>query len=178
MADQIPQQGVTQVRSNPTGKSDATARVCGECQACCNGWLAAEILGYKMGGGNPCHFLRPQGCSIYERRPELCRSFVCGWLKPDSPFPEDWRPDRSGFIIREGLWEGRRCWLLQHAGKDPSEEVMEVMRQHTIATGEPHIIKKLNSWLCYGKPEFQQAMLRLSQEVIGKAELKRSLVFW
>jgi hypothetical protein len=169
---------VTQEPAEPTGGPEGSPRVCGECKACCNGWLSADILGHKMGDGVPCRFLRPDGCGIYERRPELCRSFVCGWLKPGSPFPEHWRPDRIGVIIREGLWEGQRCWLLQFAGRDPSDEVLEVMRQHTIATGEPHIIKKRNSWLCYGKPEFRQAMVRLSQQRSGAMELKSVLHFW
>lgn len=162
----------------PAKSSETVRRVCGECQACCSGWLTAEILGHKMGGGVPCKFLGPEGCGIYESRPELCRSFICGWLKPGSPFPEDWRPDKIGFIIREGLWEGKTCWLLQYAGKEPTEEVMEAMRQHTIATGEPHIIKKQYSWLCYGKPEFQQAMVKLSKEVLAPAELASTLSFW
>ncbi len=166
-----------QVALVPTESGRTSHRACGECQACCNGWLAAEIYGHRMGSGVPCRFLGPKGCGIYESRPELCRSFVCGWLRPGSPFPEHWRPDKVGFIIREGLWEGKTCWLLQYAGKEPGEEVMEAMRQHTIATGEPHIIKKQYSWLCYGKPEFQQAMLKLSSEIMGQTELKSILFF-
>lgn len=52
------------------------------------------------------------------------------------------------------------------------------MRQYTTSTGEPHIIKKQRSWLCYGKPEYQQAMVRLSKKVIGQADRKRTLFFW
>lgn len=169
---------MTQAPPESTVTPAASPRTCGDCKACCNGWLAADILGQPMGNGVACRFLGPQGCTIYDRRPELCRSFVCGWLKPGSPFPEHWRPDRIGLIIREGLWVGQRCWLLQFAGADPSEEVLERMRQHTIATGEPHIIKKRNGWLCYGKPEFREAMVRLSKQRSGAAELKSILQFW
>ena len=169
---------MTEASLPPAGQPAVAARACGECKACCNGWLTAEIHGQQMGGGVPCRFLRPDGCGIYEQRPELCRDFVCGWLKPGSPFPEHWRPDRVGVIIREGLWQGQRCWLLQFAGKDPSEEMLEVMRRHTIATGEPHIVKKRSSWLCYGAPEFRQAMVRLSQQPSGTMELKSVLQFW
>jgi hypothetical protein len=178
MVDPFPPQTANPVAPAPADSPGGAPRTCGECQACCNGWLAAEVLGHQMGGGVPCRFLRPEGCGIYESRPELCRSFVCGWLKPGSPFPEHWRPDRSGLIIREGRWEGQRCWLLQYAGQDPSEEMLEWMRQYTTSTGEPHIIKKQRSWLCYGKPEFQQAMVKLSKTVIGQADRKRTLFFW
>ncbi len=162
----------------PGERPESDERSCGDCKACCNGWLAADILGHRMGDGVPCRFLRPDGCGIYERRPELCRSFVCGWLKVGSPFPDRWRPDRIGFFIREGLWEGQRCWLLQFAGNDPGEDILQWMRRHSSETGEPHIIKRRNSWLCYGKPEFQQAMVRLSKQRTEASELKSILHFW
>jgi hypothetical protein len=164
--------------TEPGAGTDRGPRACGECKACCNGWLSAEIHGHRMGDGVPCRYLRPDGCGIYERRPEVCRSFVCGWLKPGSPFPEHWRPDKLGMIIREGQWEGRRCWLVQFAGKDAGDEVLEVMRHHSIATGEPHIIKKRDSWLCFGTPEFRQAMVRLSQQSSRASDLKSILHFW
>jgi len=50
------------------------------------------------------------------------------------------------------------------------------MRQHTIATGEPHVIKKKDSWLCFGKPDFQQAMVRIAQEVVGQVEFKTTFL--
>jgi len=138
-------------------------RICGECTRCCEGWLKADIHGHRMGGGVPCHFLKAARCSIYESRPKVCRSFVCGWLMPGSPFPEEWRPDKVGFIIEANEWAGGRCWILHHAGHDPSEEVAAAMRRHTKATGEPHVISTKKSWLCYGKPEFQQAMIEFRQ---------------
>lgn len=156
--------------------SETTPRSCGECTACCSGSMNAEIHGHRMGGGIACHFLTREGCGIYERRPQVCRDFVCGWLTPGSPFPDHWRPDRIGVIIRADVWQGRRCWLLLHAGQDPSEEVLEWMRQHTITTGEPHVIKKKDSWLCFGKPDFQQAMVRIAQEVVGQVEFKTTFL--
>jgi hypothetical protein len=90
--------------------------------------------------------------------------------------PGHWRPDRIGVIIRADSWQGRRCWLLLHTGRDPGGEVLEWMRQHTIATGEPHVIKKKDSWLCFGKPEFQQTMVRLAQEVLGQVEFRSTFL--
>jgi hypothetical protein len=113
-----------------------------------------------MGDGVPCHFLKGGRCSIYESRPEVCRSFVCGWLMPGSLFPEDWRPDKVGFIIQPADWAGGRFWLVHHMEHDPREEVLAAMRRHTKATGEPHVISKKKSWLVWGKPEFQEAMIR------------------
>jgi len=152
--------------------SQTDNRACGECTSCCDGWLHAVIYGHEMGNGVPCQFRKPAACGIYDTRPELCRSFRCGWLMPGSGFPEAWRPDKAGFIIRPGTWRGGKCWLLHPAPQDPGEEVLAFMRQHTIATGEPHIIVKKGSWLCYGKPEFQQAMVEFRRTEHPGAELK------
>lgn len=112
-----------------------------------------------MGDGVACHFLRGGQCSIYEGRPDVCRSFVCGWLMRGSLFPEAWRPDKVGFIIQPAEWAGGRFWLVHHMEHDPGEEVLAAMRQHTKATGEPHVIWKKRSWLVWGKPDFQEAMI-------------------
>jgi len=146
-------------------------RTCGECTVCCDGWLHADILGHHMGDGVPCHFLRAGRCSIYQDRPNVCRSFYCGWRLSDSRFPEEWRPDKAGFFIQPGEWDGGRCWLVHHAGRDPGDEVLAAMREHTKSTGEPHVIVKKASWLCYGKPEFQRAMIRHKQGKHAGTEL-------
>jgi hypothetical protein len=38
------------------------------------------------------------GCSIYEIRPQVCRSFHCGWRQLPI-LDDDWRPDRSGVFV-------------------------------------------------------------------------------
>ena len=154
--------------------NEGSKRRCGECTACCDGWMKADVYGHKMGDGVACSYRKGSACSIYESRPQFCRSFMCGWLMPTSPFPEQWRPDKIGLIIVADTWEQKRCWVLLHAGKEPTEDVLAGMRRHTVSTGEPHIIEKKNSWLCFGKPEFQQAMLKRGQEaqrhLNGKSE--------
>lgn len=53
-----------------------------------------------MSPGKACRHCTAAGCAIYENRPqEPCRSFVCAWLQPGSPLPEDMRPDRCGAIV-------------------------------------------------------------------------------
>lgn len=147
---------------------ETKTRTCGECKACCDGWMIATIYGHEMGNGVRCHFLRANGCGIYERRPHFCRSFECGWLMANSPFPDHWRPDRIGLIICPDIWQGKRCWVVLRAGGDPSDETLETMRQVTMTSGEPHILEKKNSWLCFGKPEFQRAMLQRGKEALRR----------
>lgn len=138
----------------------SSGRVCGECKACCQGWLSANILGHEMKPGTPCHFITDNGCSIYESRPAVpCRTFVCGWLRPDSPFPDGFRPDQLGIIFVPITWQERRAWILVPAGREPDDELLALMRQYSASTGEPHMIKKEGRLLCFGSPEFQQDML-------------------
>lgn len=46
------------------------------------------------------HAVVGKGCGVYETRWEVCRTFQCSWLR-DPNFPDSWRPDKSGFIVRE-----------------------------------------------------------------------------
>jgi hypothetical protein len=76
--------------------SAAPARRCGECALCCT-VLRVDELG-KL-GGTPCRALREDGhgCSIYERRPGVCRRYRCLWLS--GSLREEDRPDRLGAVL-------------------------------------------------------------------------------
>jgi hypothetical protein len=56
-----------------------------------------------------------------------CREFVCGWLQPGSPFPEDFRPDKLGVMVIPMKWRGREAYVLRSAGRDPDEKLLEFM---------------------------------------------------
>ena len=57
----------------------------------------------QMHPGKPCQHLMAGGCSIYADRPHHpCRTFDCGWKQPNSPLPDDMRPDRCGAIVMLG----------------------------------------------------------------------------
>lgn len=81
-------------------------RSCGECTACCQGWLKAQIYEHEMKPGQPCPHATDKGCGIYETRPELCRNFRCGWLIDSQHFPDWMRPDNSKVIVRFSAAEG------------------------------------------------------------------------
>ena len=75
-----------------------------------------------MSPGTPCFFRGEHTCTIYERRPEHpCRNFVCGWLQPGSPFPEDFRPDKLGVMVIPMKWRGHEAYVLRSCGRDPDE---------------------------------------------------------
>jgi hypothetical protein len=140
--------------------SPVVSRRCGDCRACCEGWAAGTIYGHEMRPGVPCHFLGQAGCSIYERRPEQpCRNFVCGWLAPESPFPEHFRPDRLGVIIIRTRWREQPAYLLLSAGRDPDEKLLQWMQAFAIRTGRPFFYEHGGEKLGFGPVEFQRDML-------------------
>lgn len=137
----------------------STARACGECTACCDGWMKGTVEGHEMFPGQPCHFRGDHCCTIYERRPEYpCRRFVCGWLQPASPFPEEFRPDRLGVIVIPMRWQGREAYVLRSAGRDPDESLLAWMRDFCRRTGRPLFYEQGGECYAYGPERFQLEM--------------------
>jgi SEC-C motif len=148
--------------------SAGTARSCGPCTACCEGWAEGEIRGHRMHPGQACHFLRPAAarsaqaspCAIYEERPQSpCRNFVCGWLAKGSSLPDAFRPDLCGVIVVPTRWRDTPAWILLSAGRDPSQELLAWMQRHAMASGQPFFYADKGERLGFGPPQFQQDML-------------------
>jgi hypothetical protein len=137
----------------------ASRRSCGTCTACCDGWMAGDIFGHEMKEGQPCFFRGEQCCTIYERRPESpCRTFICGWLQRDSPFPEDFRPDRLGVLIAPIRWRGQAAYILRSAGRDPDEALLEWMQAFSERSGSPFFYEVAGERFGFGPMEFQLEM--------------------
>ena len=76
-------------------------RECGDCSMCCQGFLQADIHGYSMSPGVPCHFAGQTscgGCTIYEDRPEVCQGYQCLW-KISPQLPEWMKPNKADVLI-------------------------------------------------------------------------------
>lgn len=143
----------------------APGRGCGECTACCDGWMAGTIHGHEMYPGQPCHFVGAHGCTIYDERPQSpCRSFVCAWMAPGSPFPDALRPDRAGVIIASVQWRGQPAYLLRSAGRDPDAQLLAAMQRFSMQSGRPFFYEIGGEKLGFGPPEFQQDMLLRAQD--------------
>lgn len=137
----------------------APRRACGECTACCDGWVAGVIEGHEMKPGTPCFFRGEHTCTIYERRPQHpCRDFVCGWLAPDSPFPEDFRPDKLGVMVIPMRWRGEPAYVLRSAGRDPDAKLISWMEAFAERTGRPFFYEIAGERFGYGPEEFQREM--------------------
>jgi hypothetical protein len=100
-------------------------RSCGDCSACCEGWLHGEAHGHKFWPGRQCHFNGKNGCTIYEDRPENpCKSFKCLWLSGEQNVPAWMKPDECKVILSYQNKNGKPYILVSEAGKPLSAEVL------------------------------------------------------
>lgn len=156
----------------------ARSRECGECTACCEGWLAGTIRGHKMHNGKQCHFLGCNRCSIYEERPvEPCRNFVCAWLADDKQeIPEWMKPSLSKVIIKERRYEieyrrgsmGSGSYILENAGNMTHKGTY----WHIVECGQT-ITAPVLSWLiqyCLSHEMPLMYQINGAREIIGPPE--------
>ncbi|HBZ0927752.1 TPA: hypothetical protein MJE31_03480 [Klebsiella pneumoniae] len=85
-------------KKKKTAVKAVTARKCGQCSVCCTSLLIDEPELAKPAGTSCKHLATTSGCSIYEERPEVCKSWYCGWLKIET-LPHQLRPDKSKVLI-------------------------------------------------------------------------------
>jgi len=72
-------------------------RSCGMCSLCCKLLDVREI---SKPEGKWCVHCVPgrERCTIYDRRPNQCRKFHCGWLMVEG-LSDDWRPAKSKMVL-------------------------------------------------------------------------------
>lgn len=80
---------------------------CGACKLCCT-VMRVEApdapVPFDKPAHQPCQHICSQGCSIYEKRPNVCEGFLCVWratYEPEInlPWPASERPDRTGVVM-------------------------------------------------------------------------------
>jgi len=74
----------------------AEGRECGKCSMCCKVLRIDEIA--KPAGKWCDHCKIGQGCTIYESRPHVCRTFACAWLMSEK-VPDEWYPLKSHMVL-------------------------------------------------------------------------------
>ena len=73
-------------------------RQCGDCMVCCE-YMPISTKGLIKAAETLCpHVIANRGCSIYDIRPNVCRTWHCLWRR-DAAMPDALRPDRSGMIF-------------------------------------------------------------------------------
>jgi hypothetical protein len=77
-------------------------RSCGSCSLCCKLLGVNDPPVFKP-AGKWCPHCRPGrgGCAIYDRRPNSCRDWTCGWLV-NSTLGDEWQPTRCKMVVH---WE-------------------------------------------------------------------------
>ena len=136
-----------------------TKRECGDCTACCEGWLSGVVHDREFYPGMPCHFKGCNGCSIYENRPESpCKTYSCEWLKNDN-VPEWMKPSKSGVIITAKDWthpDGSKQIFLEilEMGKKIDSTVLNWLFQTYLRTQVPMKIQIGGGYNLYGNESF------------------------
>jgi hypothetical protein len=70
-------------------------RECGSCTSCCT---LLEVTEVGTAVNEWCkHCEAGKGCTIYDQRPQMCRSFSCAWLQ--GHLDDDWYPERAGMVV-------------------------------------------------------------------------------
>ncbi|WP_019833746.1 hypothetical protein [Sphingomonas sp. PR090111-T3T-6A] len=74
-----------------------SGRECGDCTACCEA-LKIETPDFRKPAGTACPHLSAHGCAIHAARPDVCRTWFCGWRRIKT-LPNGARPDLSGLMV-------------------------------------------------------------------------------
>jgi len=83
-------------RGTGSTRTAQPARQCGSCNACCD---ILEVAAVDKPVNQLCkHWQTGTGCTIYDSRPQMCRSFVCAWLQ--GHLDDDWFPGHCGELLR------------------------------------------------------------------------------
>ena len=133
-------------------------RKCGECTACCEGWLHGEAHGHAFWPGRPCHYLSPcKGCSIYPNRPKSpCVDFKCVWLSEDI-LPMWFRPDQCNVIVTREKWGPNKEFTylkIHERGKKIDATVLNVLYMLQAQKQLPIAIQIDGGWNFFGPQAF------------------------
>src|SRR2546427_434210 len=89
---------------------------------------------------------------------DVCSSDL-GWLQEESPFPEEFKPDRLGVLIIPVRWRTKTAYILRSAGRDPDEPLLAWMREFSLKTDRPFFYESSGERFGFGPREFQIEML-------------------
>lgn len=133
-------------------------RSCGDCTACCEGWLSNEVNGYKYYPGRPCHYLGDCGCTIYEQRPkEQCRDFSCLWLV-NKHLPEWMRPSRCGVILTQNIIENITYIRMSETKEKVDASVLSYVIQSCLSNKANLLYQVEGGWNTIGSEDFVRAI--------------------
>ncbi|MGQ2991771.1 MAG: hypothetical protein ACT6RD_12130 [Brevundimonas sp.] len=109
-------------------------RECGGCVECCR-VIPLSLPELSKPTGKLCAYcVDGAGCSVHAIRPQTCRTWFCLWRVVE--VSDDWRPDRSGVILRpDGLEEGRMTLFVLRRTEFLDSPAFRTTVAHWIAEG-------------------------------------------
>ena len=82
-------------RGASTPQAPLEVKQCGSCTSCCT---LLEVTDAGKSVNEWCKYCEAgKGCTIYDTRPQMCRSFSCAWLQ--GHLSDEWYPERSGMVV-------------------------------------------------------------------------------
>jgi hypothetical protein len=79
----------------PAVPATPQVRECGSCSRCCT---LLEVTDVGKSTNEWCkHCDVDKGCTIYDDRPQMCRSFNCAWLQ--GHLNDEWFPERARMVV-------------------------------------------------------------------------------
>ena len=125
---------------------------CGECQKCCEGWVAGDAFGIPFHPHKPCTFLQGK-CLVYDFRPQVCRKFFCAYSQ--GLFPDWMRPDKTNVLISVQDWGKGQYLKVIACGTKIPDQVHEEVRKFSQQNLCPYVvIDHDNKTSIYGPKEF------------------------
>jgi len=131
-------------------------RECEGCKECCMGWLTANIAGYSMSPGMPCHFIGATGCTIYQNRPEdPCKNYYCEWLVNEE-LPSWLKPSMSKVIVTKLNWSKGEYIKVKECGEKIDSSVLNWIYLYTQNNNINLAIEVGGSWYFSGPEGFAE----------------------
>lgn len=126
-------------------------RPCGECQACCQGWVSGDAYGIPFHINKPCLFLKEK-CMVYKFRPNVCKKYYCGWAQ--GLFPEWMRPDKSKVIITVENWSKGQFLRCTEMGIKMDDTVFLEILKFCNSNNCPYVLQYDGHIKIFGPKEF------------------------
>jgi len=124
---------------------------CGDCQKCCEGWVAGSAFGIPFHPNKPCAFLQGK-CLVYSFRPAVCRKFYCAWSQ--GLFPDWMRPDKTNVLISVQDWSKGQYLKVIACGFKIDNNIMNEVKKFSAEQNCPYIVHDIDGTNIFGPQEF------------------------
>ena len=124
---------------------------CGQCQKCCEGWVAGTAFGIPFHPNKPCTFLQGK-CLVYSFRPDVCKKFYCAWVQ--GLFPDWMRPDKTNVLISVQDWSRGQFLKIIACGVKIDDNIMKEIKIFSQENNCPYIVHDIDGNNIVGPPDF------------------------